>query len=646
MATITRLSALHITGWMLAMSACSAQEPSAAGDNAAGGQSSAGATSTAGTASGAGATASAGRGGVEETDASRVGDGVPSTAAQRGALKYGGPDGCSERTDVLLEAEPGGTAQRVCGVAEADSAGGGVTKYLGIPYAAPPTDARRWAEPSAPEQSEVRAVEYGPSCPQGDSAEYDPAQQSEDCLYLNVWAPSTAVNSPEKLPVLVFIHGGAFIRGSAGMAALDTEGKLNLYDGKQFLATARASKRDAIFVSMNYRLGALGFLAGDKLGVDGNLGIKDQTKALEWVQRNIARFGGDPNRVMIFGESAGAQSVALHTTITAGGHQKLFGAAALQSNYAMSYMSLSQAQTKADAFAKAAQCDSAGDKLSCLRGKSVADILTAQAPQNGGFSAANVACVGMQAFLPWNPVLDGKFVTANPISQPITKPVLLGSNLSEGPTFVAPLSDEQANGVYRPLMTYFGGVKFAQQVDAAYSAAYPKSQNRQKLEQVLSDYQFTCFNRAFARKASLAGAPVYRYFDAQPVSFSVYGDQSAVGKVCSASSTVCHGDELALVFGNPSSAGVAKQFTTAEASLSSALQQYWLQFASGGTPNGAAPLVEWKESVAGSEQYLHFAAPASALTMQDAVKVDGPAFCDFWDELGYELTSNHAVCAP
>ena len=172
----------------------------------------------------------------------------------------------------------------------------GARSYKGIPFAAPPVGERRWKAP-APVGSwdGVRACEsFGPICPQ---APYPPASiyarepepQSEDCLYLNVW--TAAASADERRPVMVWIHGGGLTRGS---------GSHVVYDGTSL------AKKGVVLVTVNYRLGPLGYLAHPELsaesdhGSSGNYGVLDQIAALRWVQKNIENFGGDPNRVTIF----------------------------------------------------------------------------------------------------------------------------------------------------------------------------------------------------------------------------------------------------------------------------------------------------------------------------------------------------------
>jgi para-nitrobenzyl esterase len=183
----------------------------------------------------------------------------------------------------------------------------GVKAYLGIPYAQAPTGALRWAPPQANRWAGVwNADRRGPECiqvlrPHDINHYFGEEPSSENCLYMNLWAPGAA-RAGDKRPVVVFIYGGGYTVGSSGMAN---------YDGEN---VARAG---ALFVNFNYRVGALGFLAHPELsreqgGHSGNYGLLDQVAALRWVHDNIARFGGDPDKVVIVGQSAGASSVASH----------------------------------------------------------------------------------------------------------------------------------------------------------------------------------------------------------------------------------------------------------------------------------------------------------------------------------------------
>jgi para-nitrobenzyl esterase len=205
----------------------------------------------------------------------------------------------------LAHAEP--TARLDAGVVQG-AAAGGVLAFKGIPYATGPVGPLRWRapQPVAAWTGVHSATAFGAACTQphlSDDAWARVGAQSEDCLFLNVWRPAKATKGGEA--VMVFIHGGSFTRGAAGVP---------LYDG------AALARRGVVVVTINYRLGRLGYFAHPALtaenadGALGNYGMMDQIAALKWVQRNIRAFGGDPKRVTVFGESAGAVAVQMLTT--------------------------------------------------------------------------------------------------------------------------------------------------------------------------------------------------------------------------------------------------------------------------------------------------------------------------------------------
>jgi para-nitrobenzyl esterase len=218
---------------------------------------------------------------------------------------------------------------------------GAVNEFLGIPYAEPPIGKLRFrpTRPTRHWQSKLyNATQFSPECLQSTlfAGESDNRPNDEDCLYLNIWQPVSIArkNSKEnnsKYPVLIWIYGGAFVHGGSSLPE---------YYGNKLAA------RGVVVVSFNYRLGALGFLVSTADGLFGNYGLDDQKTAIQWVQDHIASFGGDPDRVTLCGESAGAMSIGLHvldqqyrmdTPISDVGenilfHNKLFHAAILQSN--------------------------------------------------------------------------------------------------------------------------------------------------------------------------------------------------------------------------------------------------------------------------------------------------------------------------
>ena len=177
----------------------------------------------------------------------------------------------------------------------------GAWRWLGIPYAAPPVGERRLRPPEEPgcfEAEGLRATSYSPKCPQLEGQARN-LVGDEDCLTLNIWSDDHDTSELE--PVVVFIHGGGNVQGSSSQSL---SGESTIYDGRRL-----AQQGEVVLVSMNYRLGPLGFLAHPDLAVEspdestGNYGLLDQIAALEWIQRNIESFGGDPDQVMVFGES-------------------------------------------------------------------------------------------------------------------------------------------------------------------------------------------------------------------------------------------------------------------------------------------------------------------------------------------------------
>jgi para-nitrobenzyl esterase len=235
--------------------------------------------------------------------------------------------------------------------------------FRGIPYAAAPVGPLRWRPPQpAPGWRGVRdATAFGARCAQPASL-VGPASTAEDCLFLNVFTPAVAGSPlPRHVPVMVWIHGGGLVVGES-----------NGYDPSRLVA------RGVVVVTLNYRLGALGFLAHPALsaetadGASGDYGLMDQQAALRWVQRNIARFGGDPDEVTLFGESAGGVSV--HAQLASPGAAGLFGRAVVESgSYNLVQASLAAAQAAGAGFATRAGCPD--QSAACLRSLPVATLL-------------------------------------------------------------------------------------------------------------------------------------------------------------------------------------------------------------------------------------------------------------------------------
>lgn len=475
--------------------------------------------------------------------------------------------------------------------------------YRGIPYAAPPVGALRFkpTEDHACWQGALDATAYGPQCLQLDDAQKPTG--SEDCLTLNVWAPAGA--SPgAPLPVLFFIHGGGNIAGSTSE---QLPGGAYTYDGQ-----ALAESRNAVVVTFEYRLQAAGFLSLPALdaesprGASGNYALLDQIFALGWVQRNIHAFGGDPARVLLFGESAGAlDTCAVLASPLAKG---LFSAALMESG-GCAAMKKSDAQAFGATVVTGAKCDGAPDVLACLRALTPEALVTAV--------PATVDIAGKQSGYQSN--VDGWVLPDAPLDA-ITAgkhnhvPFVVGANHDETGKTVGQMDEAEYEAA---VLSLAGG---AQAVANEILAEYPSSSYaspRAAYVALTSDLKFICPARKVARAAVKAQAePVHRYF------FTHVSDN---GSAATKAFGAFHGYELLFVFDHVTASGYTP--SAGETALASAIGGYWSRLAAGGDPNGEGA-VAWP---------LYDATKDSFLQLDDTIAAgEGvrTAQCDFWDGLG------------
>jgi len=302
------------------------------------------------------------------------------------------------RADLIAEQQRYGSpvvqtnSGAVVGKTETLPHGKSVFEYLGIPYAEPPIGELRFAapKPAKPWSGTKDAKEFGAECPQPLTRLVDEkksGRMSEDCLFLNVFVPST-IKTDDNKAIMVWIHGGRFAFGSSSR-----------YPGGVLSAF-----NDVIVVSINYRLGILGFFNFPGTDVKGNYGILDQVLALKWVQANIANFGGDPNRVTVFGQSAGAMSISLHLISPLA--KGLFHRAIMQSGGSSTplYNGKVTNTKQLELFAKLVNCSVGPSLIKCLRGKPVEDILTVQRV----FMLENYTAGSTQDIV--GPVVDGELL--------------------------------------------------------------------------------------------------------------------------------------------------------------------------------------------------------------------------------------------
>ena len=484
--------------------------------------------------------------------------------------------------------------------------------YLGIPFGETTAGINRWRSPIADSgwNGTFKATEHGPACPQ--TNRFDPTlPYSEDCLTVNVWTPSEKSKQPRS--VMVYIYGGAFLYGYSGDP---------VYDGAY-----TAANGDVVVVSMNYRVASLGFLAGikDKNSgeeINGNFGIMDQALALKWVKDNISNFGGDPDKITLYGQSAGASSVALHLT---GPSNSLFNKAIMQSNpLGIPYKSIKDSKPIAEDFAKNIGCNV--DDLECLRSKTAEEVINAEILKGRVLEAA---LHGIKDFLVWAPVIDGKIVTAHPLKlikeTGIRKPLIIGTNKNEGLTFVGfamnkiglkKLSDIEYS---LALDVVFRSNRLKNKVLKKYP--HQNNDNEKMLGNVLTDYLFTCPSLFLADNSSKK-TWVY-LFDEVPsfnplkiINLTVCGD------------AVCHGFELPFVF--HSAGNIGYSFTPEEKMLSVLMVDYWTNFARNTDPDGKDEI--WPTYKSRTSNVI-FVTPINEIESKKDLK----AKCDFWDGIGYDL---------
>ena len=483
--------------------------------------------------------------------------------------------------------------------------------FLGVPFAAPPTGPRRFQPPQPHEcwgPMPRPADSPGAPCPQ---LSRDQPIGDEDCLTLNVWTRQ-GYSPTARRPVMVFIHGGGNIQGSASQTL---PGGALLYDGALV-----ANAHDVVVVTLQYRLGPLGYLALPELSAEstlkasGHYGTLDQIAALKWIKANIQALGGDPQRVMIFGESAGAVNTC--TLVASPLARGLFHAALMQSA-ACTSTPLALAERAGDQAMAFTPCADAQDRVACLRALDAGDLVRA-IPGSVSFG---VMPTGGRA-ISYGPVVDGHTLKAAPLltierSEHNKVPFVVGSNADElEDSALLPLRAETAQEYERIVRATLAplGSQAAQRVLDAYPvSAYDTPQDA--LVQVFTDSIFTCNARRTARAfARGQQEPVYRYFF------------SRRAPTARGTNPANHGVELLYVFGSLANIPLYRP-AAQDLTLSAQLMASWVSLATSGDPNTEALGLTWPPYVSAQDNQLILDSP---LRMQDAVRADK---CDLWDEL-------------
>jgi len=516
----------------------------------------------------------------------------------------------------------------------------GVREFLGVPFAAPPVGPRRWLPPELPlpwAPDTLEATKVSPGCWRPDTWYTLNPVMSEDCLYLNIWTPPALENPHRRLAaVMVWIYGGGFTTDSGD--DLQTR-------GVQLVRTFS----DVVVITFNYRLGVLGFLGSEShrqytysrtgLNTTGNMGFLDQVQALRWVQANIEAFGGDPNNVMIFGESAGAGAVSAH--LTSPWSAGLFHRAAMQSGGFNEWitMDMQHATDNFDAMVKTMRKLKKNykrpwaAKYQC--GKNLSDVQCLIESNIEPRHLVNIADGTMDAYAPrssdwdtmltcqWGPIVDGEVLKGHPFHTVArghwnVVPVLMGMNMNDGTEFMDGCqNDEDVYGyptckmgyrLYNQLYRYFSngtlikdrncfrdrlyrkwielnwGADSVEPLFALYNSTAPSSgyaTNFWAAEQLVGDFVMACTQLRAGRYLS-ANTTVFEY------EFKRTPNEEPFGKhpfqPVTSGFGACHGCEIPFVFfrNDSSMFGISGD---GEVELGLAMASYWTNFAWSGDPN-------------------------------------------------------------
>lgn len=486
-------------------------------------------------------------------------------------------------------------------------ASGKVDVFAGIPYAAPPVGDLRWAAPHPAVQRDTTLIadDFGPSAVQSESSFATRAltrlldmplehtllsdyPTDEDALRLNVWR-SSSLPPAQNVPVLVFVHGGAFTSGSGALPA---------YDG-----TALAAGGEAVIVTINYRLGVFGFLADDELeDTVGNQGLRDQIAALEWLQDNIAAFGGDPDRVTIAGESAGSGSACIlgASPLAAGLFHGIIGESG-------GCLGTAGDRDAGDLYDTAETARDAADALSeALGGASLAEMRA--------MPAERIQSAAKSLTTHWWPTIDGAVLPASPAEVYAAGgqndvPLLLGSNADEASLNLLAGLDSDPEAYESEIRDTYG-----EDADT-YLELYPGDDPDQVLDSRVraeTDRSMTSAMRVWGTTAAETGSSnVYTYF------FTRVPPEPSLERF-----GVYHGSEVMYAYGNLGADGNAV-YGAIDRRLETEMTGYWLAFVTTGDPNGGSR-PHWPTVQESPEQVLE---------LGDATTISprpNPQAIDFW----------------
>ncbi|KAI5118841.1 hypothetical protein M0805_006161 [Coniferiporia weirii] len=493
----------------------------------------------------------------------------------------------------------------------------GVTQWLGLRFAAPPLGELRFRAPADPPRNDTIQVadEHGSIC-LSTGAAFPTAGQSEDCLFLDVYAP-TATHGKGPLPVFFWIQGGG----------LNADSNPN-YNGSGLIA---AADMDLVVVTFNYRVGPYGFLASEEVQRDGtiNAGLLDQRKALEWVHEHISEFGGDPGHVVLGGDSAGAQSITLHLTAYSGKPTVLFHAVIAESQSFPTILTVPQAQFQYDALIDRVSCASAKDTLACLRATDISILQgnNTVIPFPGRQNPPN--------FL-YNAIVDGDFLTDFPYNlfmqgKFIKVPSVFGDDTNEG-TIFTPTNLNTTSDMNNFLLDNFPNMtsSMLETVDATYpeSSQFPNHGAFYfAAATVYGEMRYICPGIFVSTEINRFRSPLpnwnYHYNVTDPT-------QVAEGL------GVPHTVETSAIWGpDNTNGGAPASYRTTSAAIVPVMQGYWTSFIRTFNPNTfrASSTPTWEPFGTGQQRILF----ETNATRMETVPADQMVRCDFLKSIAISL---------
>ncbi|KAI1413639.1 alpha/beta-hydrolase [Hypoxylon sp. FL1857] len=494
-----------------------------------------------------------------------------------------------------------------------------VNYFFSIPYAKPPVGKLRFSPPEPYYNSSgsvINGTVPAPACIQftelfGETT----STQSEDCLFVDIWAPASATPD-SKLPVKVWLYGGS----NEGGGISDPT-----YNGC-------FSAVDSIVVSVNYRLGPLGFLALEDLGLTGNYGLRDQLLALNWVKDNIVGFGGDPKKVLLFGESAGATDSFILSTLPE--IIQLVRAAAFESGAGRDLATVADSKVWYSEFLTAMNCST--PDLSCLRSADTSTIQNAANAMPGpSVVTVNTALINNGTRSSWTALVDGKLIKEQPSTSGVKVPSIIGSNANEGSLFVlggfgeAALLNQLNQSQYDEFLTYNFG-PLAARVNETYSAASAFNGSVAKaMVTIVSEVSYQCPSYRALKTAESHSLPVWSYrFTHVPSCPWFAGIESEWIPALGAA----HSSEIPFVFnfttGMPPPGGNCT-LSQAEQTMAHDMSRAWTNMAEIGRPGDQDTWPTWSSN------------GSTGVVFGDSmgVGVVDYASCEFWGEINSELNN-------